>query len=187
MQNQDYQNSIFSLMRLPSKRIGFLVNPIAGMGGPVGLKGTDGSEILKKAISLGAEPVAPLRAESFLKELSKFKNNLEVLVGAGEMGEKEAFPLGFKIDIVGKNKTETSPEDTKAVAERMLNLGIEMLVFCGGDGTARDIHEVIGLKIPVLGVPTGVKMHSAVFAVTPIAAARVVINFLWSKLPLREA
>jgi predicted polyphosphate/ATP-dependent NAD kinase len=73
------------------------------------------------------------------------------------------------------------------VAHEMLFSGIELLVFCGGDGTARDILKAADRRIPILGVPTGVKMHSAVFAITPLAAARVVANFLWSNLPLREA
>jgi predicted polyphosphate/ATP-dependent NAD kinase len=62
-----------------------------------------------------------------------------------------------------------------------------LLVFCGGDGTARDILEVVNTNIPVLGVPTGVKMHSAVFAVDPKAAARIAVNFLLGQLPLKEA
>ena len=62
-----------------------------------------------------------------------------------------------------------------------------MLVYCGGDGTTRDIQKVVDMKVPVLGVPTGVKMHSATFAISPQAAARVAIRYLWGGLPLREA
>ena len=69
----------------------------------------------------------------------------------------------------------------------MVTSGIDLLVFCGGDGTTRDILKAVNMKVPVLGVPTGVKMHSAIFAVNPIAAARVALRFLWGGLPLREA
>jgi predicted polyphosphate/ATP-dependent NAD kinase len=82
---------------------------------------------------------------------------------------------------------ETSSIDTQTVAKAILDAGVDLLVFCGGDGTTRDIQRVIDLKVPVLGVPTGVKMHSAIFAVNPQAAARVAMQFLWSGLPIREA
>ena len=169
------------------KRMGFIVNPIAGMGGAVGLKGTDGKEILKKAVALGAKPIAPAKARSFLSHLKPVKDSVSLLVGAGLMGEDEARGLGFNLEVIGEPKGETSAEDTKETAEEMLKLGVEILVFCGGDGTARDILDVVDLKVPVLGVPTGVKMHSAVFAVNPQSAANIVINYLEGELPLREA
>ncbi len=80
---------------LPTKTIGFIVNPIAGMGGAVGLKGTDGQDTLAKAVSLGAKPIAAIRAETFLKELLPAKEKLRLIVGAGSMGEDEASKLGF--------------------------------------------------------------------------------------------
>ena len=175
------------LETLPCKTIGFIVNPVAGMGGAVGLKGTDGKTILNKAISLGAKPIASQRAETFLAELNLVKKSLKVLVGAGNMGEDEAKKRGFKFDVKGVSKEETTSKDTQNTAKVMVDSGVDLLVFCGGDGTTRDILKVIGLKVPVLGVPTGVKMHSAIFAVTPQAAARIAINYLWGSLPLREA
>jgi predicted polyphosphate/ATP-dependent NAD kinase len=172
---------------LPTKSIGFIVNPVAGMGGAVGLKGTDGKTILNKAISLGAEPIASLRAETFLAKIVQVKKSLRLIVGAGNMGEVEAQKCGFTFDVKGESKKETTSADTQNTSEAMVELGVDMLVFCGGDGTARDILRAVDLKVPVLGVPTGVKMHSAVFAVNPLAAAKVVMNYLWGGLPLREA
>jgi predicted polyphosphate/ATP-dependent NAD kinase len=171
---------------LPIKTLGFIVNPVAGMGGAVGLKGTDGKAILEKAISLGAKPIAALRAETFLAALFE-ANDLRLVVGAGSMGAEEAKKCGLAFEAVGESKVQTTSEDTRDMAKSMLVARVDLLVFCGGDGTARDILKAAGLKVPVLGVPTGVKMHSALFAVTAQAAARVALGYLWGLLPLREA
>jgi predicted polyphosphate/ATP-dependent NAD kinase len=167
--------------------VGFIVNPIAGMGGAVGLKGTDGKEILEKAVSLGAKPVAPMRAETFLSELALYKQHIKLLVGAGMMGENEARIHGFDYTVFGENKQATVNQDTMYVAKEIAAEKVDLLVFCGGDGTARDVLNAIESAVPVLGVPTGVKMHSAVFAVDPKAAARITLRFLDGQLPLWEA
>lgn len=172
---------------LSMKTMGFVVNPIAGMGGAVGLKGTDGVSILEKAVSLGAKPVAPARAEVFLSRLKPIRSKINLLVGAGMMGEDEAAKVGFKFNVFGEKKEKTTAEDTKRVVKDMIASSVDLLVFCGGDGTARDVLDVNDLKVPVLGVPTGVKMHSAVFAVSPESAARIAMSLLAGKLPLREA
>ena len=171
----------------PEKTIGFIINPVAGMGGAVGLKGTDGKEILNKAIALGAKPIASAKAEIFLSNLFTAKEHIKFLVGAGEMGEFQVKKLGFNFQVVGQAKTQTSPKDTQIIAHQMKEYKVDLLIFCGGDGTARDILKAVSLSVPVLGVPTGVKMHSAVFAITPQAAARVTLRFLFASLPLREA
>ena len=173
--------------RLPTKTLGLIVNPVAGMGGAVGLKGTDGAEILKRAISLGAKPTAPARAKSFLSELRFLKDNLRLLVGAGIMGEEEALSCGFSCNVFGKRKEKTTAEDTREIAREIVEAKADLLVFCGGDGTARDILDAVNFRTPVLGVPTGVKMHSSVFAVDAKAAAKIAVGFLWGELPLREA
>ena len=172
---------------LPAKTVGFIVNPVAGMGGAVGLKGTDGKAILTQAIALGAKPIATQRAETFLIELSLAKQNLKLIVGAGNMGKRQAEKCGFTSSVIGESKKETTSEDTQFIAKGIVAAGVDLLVFCGGDGTARDILKAVDLKVPVLGVPTGVKMHSAIFAVSPQAAARVAMTYLWRGLPLREA
>ena len=170
-------------------RLGLIVNPIAGMGGAVGLKGTDGAEVLRKALELGAKPVAPGRAREFLRAFEPMRGKVELLAGAGPMGEDEARECGYEPLALGERKAmfTTTAEDTRAVARRMAELGVDLLVFCGGDGTARDVLDAVDQEVPVLGVPTGVKMHSAVFAVNPRAAARVAMRFLSGELPVREA
>ncbi len=172
---------------ISTKTVGFIVNPVAGMGGAVGLKGTDGKAILNQAIALGAKPVATQRAETFLSELAPAKEHLNLIVGAGDMGEKQAKKKGFTCIVVGEAKKETTSEDTQTIAKCIVEADVDLLVFCGGDGTTRDVFKAIGVKVPVLGVPTGVKMHSALFAVSPQAAARVAMTYLWRGLPLREA
>jgi predicted polyphosphate/ATP-dependent NAD kinase len=172
---------------IPTKKLGFIVNPIAGMGGAVGLKGTDGKAILREAIDLGAKPVAAHRAKTFLSELSTAKPHLKLFVGAGEMGEEEAKKQGYAYKVVGEAKNETSAIDTETIAKAIVEAEVDLLVYCGGDGTTRDIQKAIDLKLPVLGVPTGVKMHSALFAISPQAAASIVIRYLWGGLPIREA
>lgn len=172
------------------RKIGFIVNPIAGMGGRVGLKGTDGK--YKEALRLGAKPIAPLRAIEFLSFLKPYKDMFELYTYPKMMGEYEALYAGFKPIVVGElnekmseknNRTnefeETTAEDTKSAARLLIDSDI--LVFVGGDGTARDVYEVVEDKIPVLGVPSGVKMHSAVFALNSKAAASVVLDFLRKK------
>ncbi len=171
----------------PTKTIGFIVNPIAGMGGAVGLKGTDGKDILNQAVALGAKPVAAQRAETFLSELSPAKANLKLVVGVDDMGEMEAKKSGYTYSVMGEAKAETTSEDTQTITQAIAEAGVDLLVYCGGDGTTRDILKAVDMKLPVLGVPTGVKMHSATFAVSPQAAARVAIRFLWGGLPIREA
>jgi predicted polyphosphate/ATP-dependent NAD kinase len=176
------------LKKRPSpKRVGFIVNPIAGMGGAVGLKGTDGKHVLSEAIALGAKPLAPSRAEAFLSELRRIGTPVRLVVGAGIMGEYEAKSCGFEHTFFGERNGETTAEDTKKTVKMMTKEGVDILVFCGGDGTARDVQNVVGMRFPVLGVPTGVKMHSAIFAVNPTAAARVTARFLLGELPLKEA
>ncbi len=183
--NNEAKTSFAEVLRVNT--IGLIVNPIAGMGGAVGLKGTDGQEILNKAIALGAEPTAPAKAVTFLSELNLQGKATKLIVGAGNMGENEAKKTRLIFSVVGENKAKTFAEDTRKIAKKMIETRVDLIVFCGGDGTARDMLETAGTATPVLGVPTGVKMHSAVFAVSPQAAARVVQRFMAGQLPLREA
>jgi len=156
--------------------LGFIVNPVAGMGGSVGLKGTDG-EIIKEAIKLGAKPVVPKRVDVFLNHI-KSKDDFCLLVAPGKMGEELVSGKGFNYKVIGHVRQQTTAEDTKRIARLMVEKGIDLLVFCGGDGTARDVFDAIDLKIPIVAIPSGVKMFSSVFALNPKAAAQIVDKFV---------
>ncbi|MCF6461250.1 ATP-NAD kinase [Clostridium sp. Cult3] len=159
-------------------KLGFIVNPIAGMGGKVGLKGTDGAEILEKAIELGAYPEAPIKAKKALEVLIPYKDQLEIITCPGTMGEKIAREVGLEPIVLGEAKDMTGPEDTERAAKEMANMGIDLLLFAGGDGTARNIFNAIGDKVPVIGIPAGVKIHSGVYANHPKAAGEVALKYL---------
>lgn len=169
-------------------KLGFIVNPIAGMGGKVGLKGTDGTEILQRARELGAEPEAPKKAIKALEILTPLRDKLRIITCPGDMGENEAVAAGFVPTVIGDRKDDTGPEDTEQAARHMLNLGVDLLLFAGGDGTARNIYNAIGAKMPALGIPAGVKIHSAVYANHPRSAGEVALKYLQGELEtLREA
>lgn len=152
-------------------KIGFLVNPIAGMGGKVGLKGTDG--VYNEAVERGAEPVSSHRARRCLRDID---HGHQWYTPGGVMGEailKEFFS-DEEVIVVQPTVTEVhlaSKEDTREAVRAFLDEDVDIILFCGGDGTARDIFEVVGKEKPILGIPAGVKMHSGVFGVDPEAAA----------------
>ena len=155
-------------------RIGFIVNPVAGMGGKVGLKGTDG--VLKEAIAKGAEPVAPQRATEFLTELKqRLVSSVEVLCCPKAMGAEEAKAAGVPAQVLAmKIGKETTAVDTENAVKLLTAAKVDLIVFVGGDGTARNIFDALKGKTPtpVLGVPAGVKMYSGIFAINPHDAAQ---------------
>ena len=153
-------------------KIGFVVNPIAGMGGRVGLKGTDG--LLDEAIKRGARPVAPKRAIEFLNALG---GGIKIYTASDKMGENECRDAGIKAEVVYKCSSPTSPSDTIKACLEFLKRDVDIIVFVGGDGTARDVYTAINAKKAMLGVPSGVKMYSGVFALKPSDAAEILKNF----------
>jgi predicted polyphosphate/ATP-dependent NAD kinase len=158
---------------VPSFRtIGLVVNPFAGLGGRVGLKGTDG--LAGRALALGAEPLAPARAASALAPLAG--GGLRFVTASGEMGEAPLAAAGIAdCDCVYRPAVPSSAADTRAACRAFLDAGVDLVLFCGGDGTARDVADTVGTAVPVLGIPAGVKMYSSVFALDPGTVARVLL------------
>lgn len=167
-----------------TRTIGLVVNPIAGMGGRVGLKGTDGS-LGEQAADAGAVARASDRAATAIEVLRPMADSLQILTGDGAMGADAVVSSGLTPVIVhhAERPDRTSALDTIKTARRICELDACLLLFAGGDGTARDIVAAVGDRIPVLGIPAGVKMHSSVFAASPRAAGEVARRFLLSGEP----
>ncbi|MEH6577054.1 MAG: ATP-NAD kinase family protein [Amphritea sp.] len=154
-------------------RLGLIVNPLAGIGGSVALKGSDGEETARKALELGAEPKANMRTLQALEVLQGL--DLKLITYPAEMGETAAREAGFEPVVIGAIESgHTTADDTEHAARQMLKQGVDLILFAGGDGTARNICHAIGDTTPVLGIPAGVKIHSGVYAVTPGAAGEIV-------------
>ncbi|MHA1947677.1 MAG: ATP-NAD kinase family protein, partial [Candidatus Hodarchaeales archaeon] len=177
------------------KRIGFIINPIAGMGGKVALKGTDGDEILQEAIKRGATPITIPKAKFFFEGIINLALNeeIEFILPQGEMGEKlfnENPVLAEKIQrrILSQIpiKTITTSIDTNRVAKELKGLKVDLIIFVGGDGTAQDIFTAIGSKTPILGIPSGVKIHSGVFAQSTSKAIEIVKKFVNNQVEFTE-
>ena len=197
------------------KKLGLVVNPVAGVGGRVGLKGSDGADVLRQALELGAAREAPRRALLALERIARFADEIEVVTWPGEMGEDEARAAGFEPVVRGSfagreswlelergrghdesalsavgEFTATTAADTEAAASSFEAAGVDLILFAGGDGTARNIYNAVGARVPVIGIPAGVKIHSAVYATTPAAAGDLVALFLHDRpaaIRLREA
>ncbi len=159
-----------------ARRLGLIVNPIAGMGGRVALRGTDG-EALAMARQRGAVPLAAHRAARALASLA-LPPGSEILTAGGAMGEAVAVAAGLRPVVVTDPPADSRANDTQAAAAAMAARGVALILFAGGDGTARDVFAAVGRRVPMLGVPTGVKMHAAVFATTPENAGRVAAAYL---------
>jgi predicted polyphosphate/ATP-dependent NAD kinase len=156
------------------KSVGLIINPVAGLGGRVGLKGSDGLDIQNQARRLGAEPTSQGRALEALANLRVRKCDLEFYSYPGEMGADALQAAGFPHEVLGRIESgHTTAADTRLAVLEMQALGVELLFFTGGDGTARDIYSAIGTNLPVLGIPAGVKILSGVYAVHPRAAGQL--------------
>jgi predicted polyphosphate/ATP-dependent NAD kinase len=162
-----------------SFKLGLIVNPVAGLGGSVALKGSD--NIAKEALAKGAVPKANLRCINALEALQGM--DIEVFCWAGDMGADCAAAVGLKTTVLGYAATEPSTaQDTLDAAQDILAASVDVILFAGGDGTARDILNAISDQVPVVGVPAGVKIHSGVYGITPKAAGQVVKQLVTGEL-----
>ena len=168
--------------------LGFIINPFAGIGGKVGLKGSDGEAIRTEAFARGATPQAIERARIALEAIVDYKDKLNILTASGDMGENLLKDMGFSYQVVHQSQEPSVFQDTIDAAQIMAGLSdnsdhsIDVLLFAGGDGTARNIYEAVDGAVPVLGIPAGVKIHSGVYAVTPHAAGLVIEKMISQEL-----
>ncbi|MBA6327161.1 ATP-NAD kinase family protein [Colwellia sp. MB02u-6] len=168
-------------------KLGLVINPIAGIGGSVALKGSDGIGIAEQAIALGATAKSNTRALLALEILLPYKENIIIYTASGDMGEHTAKALGFNTQVVYKleHRLEHRPTtelDTEQAVSACITKDIDLLLFAGGDGTARNVCHIVEDKFPVLGIPAGCKIHSGVYAITPKAAGRVVELMITNQL-----
>ncbi len=175
-------------MMISMKKLGVIVNPIAGMGGSVGLKGTDG--MYEEAVRRGAISKSSERMAQALIQLNSLKNDTAIYTYSGEMGENVVKALGFKCILLDIENSKTANNknidklttkyDTMELAKKLKKEKVDLILFAGGDGTARDIFDSIGLDVVVLGIPCGVKMHSGVYAKTPAYGGELACKYLKS-------
>lgn len=179
------------------KKLGLIINPIAGMGGSVGLKGTD--HVVEEAIRRGAQPRAGERVKAALTKLIEIRDQITVYTYPGDMGGELAKSLDFPTVLLTAAGTDavdadsgytaaghTGAADTIELAKKLLEEQVDLLLFAGGDGTARDIYEAVELKVPCVGIPAGVKIHSPVYAKNPQAAGRLALMWLTGKVQKTE-
>ena len=166
---------------MEQKMLGLIVNPVAGLGGSVGLKGSDGLAV--EALRRGAVPQAENRAAKALEELLPLRDRITVCTGPGAMGENAARAMGFSCQVMeGAVSPVTTARDTRALARWLQALGADLILFAGGDGTARDICSAAREGSVFLGIPAGVKIHSPVYACSPSAAGRLAALYLEEKV-----
>lgn len=163
-------------------KIGFVINPLAGIGGSVALKGSDGQEIVQQALARGALPQAQLRAKSALKKVKSWttssSDTTTFFTASKDMGEDVLHSLGLDFESIYSADVETSAVDTKHTIREFVKNQVDLIIFAGGDGTARDVLDVLDVEgtslIPVIGIPAGVKIHSAVYTTTPERAGELI-------------
>lgn len=180
--------------------IGLVVNPVAGVGGPAGLAGSDGADVQRLALARGARSRVQERAVLALTTLAERHPGLAVATAAGAMGADAVRAAGLVPRVVtpalGVERNETEAGDTSRAVAALAADGVDLILVVGGDGTLRDaVAGLEGAEHPsgagtdvgrhadtrmpaVLGVPAGVKMYSPVFAVSPRAAGAIAADWI---------
>lgn len=164
-------------------KLGLIVNPYAGIGGALALKGSDGKAIREQALAQGAEQKSLFKTQLALNEILQFKHCVHIYTAAGDMGENLAKQNDFNHQVVYRpEQLQTEGLDSELAAQALLEHGVDLILFAGGDGTARNLCQVVSERVPVLGVPAGCKIHSGVYAITPQAAGRVLAQVIEGKI-----
>ncbi|PTU01900.1 ATP-NAD kinase [Pseudomonas sp. HMWF031] len=181
MNHTDLSQSTFD--NKPKFKLGVVVNPFAGIGGALALKGSDGAEIREKALAMGAEKKANEKMAKALSILEALSGQFTVVTASGDMGETICESLGIPYEVIyTADAVQTEGEDSERAAKAMVDANVDLLLFAGGDGTARNICSVVGTQVPVLGVPAGCKIHSGVYCVSPSAAGQGVSQMIAGEL-----
>lgn len=163
-------------------RIGFFLNPYAGVGGPEGLKGSDASEIQAAAAQGQYALRAAMRAATFWQKLKTLAGQMDIFTVTGKMGGDVLDEVGLTYQKLDCDIAEVSTaDDSKKAVQQLQQKKIDLLLFVGGDGTARDVCAVVEKTLPVLGIPSGVKMHSGVFGISPSACAELIEQVLHNR------
>jgi len=162
---------------MKNKKLGLIINPVAGLGGSVGLKGSDG--MVAEALARGAVPQSESRTRVALQELESVRSDITIYTGPGSMGENLAKELGFACMVMENGCSDfTTAEDTQVLSRWLQEQAVDLILFAGGDGTARDICATANEHAVFLGIPAGVKIHSPVYARSPVAAGRLTALYL---------
>ena len=171
-------------------RIGVLVNPDAGLGGKLGFKGSDGRA--EEARLSGAKDRAGPRISETMGYISKMIQSkkcldIDLFICGGKMGFDWIQEIPFSnVKVIGDWQGKTSAEDTSLAVELLLDENVDLILYAGGDGTTRDIIEKLNLldssELPLIGVPSGVKMYSGCFAEDTQAAAEVLAAWINGEL-----
>ncbi len=163
-------------------KLGLVINPFAGVGGRVGLKGSDGDQIRELALNLGGLKLAGSKTVNCFNQFTQIFSKIEVYTVSGEMGELVCSELGLNYQVAYQASQPSSALDTQKAIKILQKLDLDLVLFVGGDGTARNVFEVYNQEQPVLGIPAGVKIHSGVYAISAEAAGLLISDLINGKM-----